>query len=907
MKLITKIVGATLGLAMAIGVGVGVANNNRKATMLDAAAGDETSLATESFDGADYSSGSNYQGTVTQGPENGTWTIFYGCFSTSSKITGTRSAAIRLYTSNNYGYLKTNFSIGYVSKVTFNIKAAQSNSARIKVNVEYSTNNSTWSYMKQTSSNGSNYNAVLPGTSSALATAYMPTDVSGNQESVYLKWSVDSSSTKPSSGNSQLTIDDITIYYIEQAVAGTYSVTFNSNGGSSVATQNVSNSGTATVTEPTPAPTKSGYDFAGWYSDEGLNSAYNFSTAVTGDITLYAKWTEKSLTTSYSTYGVNALTNGSGYHISGEVTAKTNNNCFFIQDGDSAMQVYSSTVAAAVSVGNVVNLFGTYQEGNNAEIKDIVYYHVTSEDTTNSQTPLTLLSDATETNRFKYFEIAQLQLNSAFNGSNQATIKNSSVIVYYNNASFVNVGGSFNKGDYAANDYVSVKGIINKYNSTIELQIVYISKLAQYTVTFNSNGGTEVASQSVLQGNKAEQPANPTKASDENYNYTFAGWYDNEGLTGDPYDFNTAVNSALTLYAKWNRTDRAAKDVVENLTTDASLAYHYSKVGTGAIDTLNCTFTGITDNSYTSWEDKTDASGVVYAGTNAGTNSSIQLKSKDSNTGVIVTGNTTGNTVKKITITWETHTASDRSVEIFGKNTAYSAASDLFNEENRGTSLGTQSYNSKDANNKTSLDVTGSYSFIGIKSTDGALYLASIEIQWGELPTYSYSQVSLGFSGQVSKSVWNRLNTESTIEGYGVMLAEPDYLSGDSIEELYELARYYEENVDSTFTTVAGKTYKMVKDTQIKCFYNPISTPVGESGDNYVWKLSKGVNGTDAGLTRSYTAVAFIRTTSDEIVFLRETTKSAAQIASELLAANPSVDDTLEGSMANLASKYVAA
>ena len=32
MKLITKIVGATLGLAMAVGVGVGVAANNRKAT-----------------------------------------------------------------------------------------------------------------------------------------------------------------------------------------------------------------------------------------------------------------------------------------------------------------------------------------------------------------------------------------------------------------------------------------------------------------------------------------------------------------------------------------------------------------------------------------------------------------------------------------------------------------------------------------------------------------------------------------------------------------------------------------------------------------------------------------------------------------------------------------------------------
>ena len=65
-------------------------------------------------------------------------------------------------------------------------------------------------------------------------------------------------------------------------------VTFNSNGGSAVASQTVTYNTAAT--EP-PAPTRSGYTFDGWYSDEALTSAYNFSTPVTSDITLYAKWT----------------------------------------------------------------------------------------------------------------------------------------------------------------------------------------------------------------------------------------------------------------------------------------------------------------------------------------------------------------------------------------------------------------------------------------------------------------------------------------------------------------------------------------------------------------------------------------------------------------------------------------
>jgi uncharacterized repeat protein (TIGR02543 family) len=65
-------------------------------------------------------------------------------------------------------------------------------------------------------------------------------------------------------------------------------VTFNSNGGSTVAAQTVDDA-TVAVT-PTP-PTKTGNTFAGWYSDSGLTQAYAFTTLVTSSFTLYAKWT----------------------------------------------------------------------------------------------------------------------------------------------------------------------------------------------------------------------------------------------------------------------------------------------------------------------------------------------------------------------------------------------------------------------------------------------------------------------------------------------------------------------------------------------------------------------------------------------------------------------------------------
>ena len=66
-----------------------------------------------------------------------------------------------------------------------------------------------------------------------------------------------------------------------------YTVKFESNGGSTVADQKVNYNGKAT--KP-PAPTRSGYTFNGWYNKE-LKTAYDFSTPVTANITLYAKWT----------------------------------------------------------------------------------------------------------------------------------------------------------------------------------------------------------------------------------------------------------------------------------------------------------------------------------------------------------------------------------------------------------------------------------------------------------------------------------------------------------------------------------------------------------------------------------------------------------------------------------------
>lgn len=77
-----------------------------------------------------------------------------------------------------------------------------------------------------------------------------------------------------------------------------------------------------------------------------------------------------------------------------------------------------------------------------------------------------------------------------------------------------------------------------------------------YTVSFNSNGGTEVKSQKIESGKKATKPeTDPTKEATAAETYTFAGWYTSEDegttLSDTAFDFNTAITKDIILYANW--------------------------------------------------------------------------------------------------------------------------------------------------------------------------------------------------------------------------------------------------------------------------------------------------------------------------------------------------------------------
>ena len=66
-------------------------------------------------------------------------------------------------------------------------------------------------------------------------------------------------------------------------------VTFDTGGGSTVSPQYLLKDGKEQAKEPL-APTKTGYTFLGWYTSLSSDTPYDFSSVVTHDITIYAKW-----------------------------------------------------------------------------------------------------------------------------------------------------------------------------------------------------------------------------------------------------------------------------------------------------------------------------------------------------------------------------------------------------------------------------------------------------------------------------------------------------------------------------------------------------------------------------------------------------------------------------------------
>lgn len=110
------------------------------------------------------------------------------------------------------------------------------------------------------------------------------------EKEYFVDWYKEAECTNVWDFENETVSQDITLYAKWTSIA--YTVTFETNEGTPIEAQLVPEGTFAT--KPVPAPTKEGYLFEGWYTEQTMTNLFDFYTPITKDITLYAKWMDIS-------------------------------------------------------------------------------------------------------------------------------------------------------------------------------------------------------------------------------------------------------------------------------------------------------------------------------------------------------------------------------------------------------------------------------------------------------------------------------------------------------------------------------------------------------------------------------------------------------------------------------------
>lgn len=273
-----------------------------------------------------------------------------------------------------------------------------------------------------------------------------------------------------------------------------------------------------------------------------------------------------------------------------------------------------------------------------------------------------------------------------------------------------------------------------------------------------------------------------------------------------------------------------------------------------ATDELTATILNVSTNGYKKFATKTLSSGASYDGAAyVGTGKSqkgIQIRTKVDKglyTGIITSAS--GGTIKSITINFNSSNA--QSLEIYGKNTAYTTAKDLF-----GSAAGELIKNVP--NSKTAVTITPNkaYKFIGFKSNDGTNYIDKITIVWEKAATTPATTTTFGANSGKTFTF-----TNGTLEGFTTPTATAT--KSDDNTDLSNLIEYTSDAADIvavdsktgelTFTnTKFGEATITATLPKTDTYQTSTDSYVVENKDNHI-ATSLSFNGTDITLTEGKT------------------------------------------------------
>ena len=217
-----------------------------------------------------------------------------------------------------------------------------------------------------------------------------------------------------------------------------------------------------------------------------------------------------------------------------------------------------------------------------------------------------------------------------------------------------------------------------------------------------------------------------------------------------------------------------------------------------------------TTTTYVVFSNVTKSSDAIYAGQSAKDNKgNIQLRSKNSNSGVVSTAS--GGKVKSVKITVG---SGSNTVDVYGSNTPYTSASDLYGA-NKGTKIGSLTATG-------TISFEGDYTYVGIRSNDGAIYLSSIDIVWEVAPTCTAPTISWATApanGNIGGTMTAKANTNYPA-GLTYSSSNPSVATIDAsgvIEYLKVGSTTITASVTGDGTTYCDKTVKVTKTINVTC------------------------------------------------------------------------------------------
>lgn len=821
----------------------------------------------------------------------------------------------------------------------------------------------------------------------------------------------------------------VTFSYVE---AGSYTVSFNSNGGTPISPQIVSDSGEEVISEPSPAPTKDGYTFAGWYSDVGLTTPYNFSSPVTDNLTLYAKWNVIKYTDQANRITWNMKLPTYDSMSSSSAAWSSPKATISVAKSTSSSNTNSWCPPAKDSTRFYANSEMTISPLSGFKLDSIVF-------TTETVAYATTLAGSTWTNASASADSTVVTVTPTLKASNVVVKFGGAVGVYqivsnysiYVALDSIAISGtyptSFTQGDAFSHDGMTITATYeNDSQSDVTASATFsgydmstpgdqtvtvtygeeqVTKTATYGITVNApvvpfilpnksttsgytglnetlsfDYGNLDSSLSVVSNNISVVTINSPSASAGSgtvqINFVGAGSTTVDFKDGDSVKASVTVTvtassvaitglpatraifvggtfdlgSTITVTPVGSYSDDVTWESEDDSIATVNNAGVVTGVAKGTVDiivtsdddpgaSMTCSIT-VTRVSFTSSDTlengkkyiiaahgSSDPSELFYlpaATTTIDSNPAIYkvdsiAELNEANAwSVSVDGSghiTISNTVNESTY-YLSATDAATGIKVVTENPGYWVLDGNGLKHSSGSTRYMASYNDGSFRNYT-IPLNSSQSMANVfyeyvptarQSIERELTTtSSLSYHYSETSgDFTYTNVAIRFGCFMSQTLWNQLDEDLNIQGYGVMLSTVGYLGETTLEANYRAQKTNENTIDEAIALACD-------GTDVKNFYtpNPSSEKAVPSlataeqkglleGNYYIWNLYKRVLNTDEGLQAVYKAVAYIRV-GDDLVFLQETTASAKSLALGLLESGVYDEDDLDGSIYYLA------